>query len=136
MRVDHCRADIRVTEQLLRRANVPPRFKQMRDEAVAERMTISRLTMLALRIASFTAFCKTEGAGWWRRSTFDRGSIERFGAGKTYCHFLSVAAMLMIDCVGNGAGLYSAPSQTQAVTNHSQIFLDSQEWRLCKLGGR
>jgi hypothetical protein len=41
----------------------------------------------------------------------------------------------MIDCVGYGAGLYSPPSQTQAVTNHSQIFLDSQEWRLCKLSG-
>jgi len=37
--------------------------------------------------------------------------------------------MPVIDCVDFGAGLYSPPSQTQAVTIHTQIFPGGSEWQ-------
>lgn len=39
MSVDHCRTDIRMSQQFLNRANVFARFQQMSRKAVAQRVT-------------------------------------------------------------------------------------------------
>jgi hypothetical protein len=43
MRIDHCRADIPVSQQFLDRTDVRARFEEVRGESVAERMRRGRL---------------------------------------------------------------------------------------------
>ena len=84
MRINHSGLDIFVAEEFLNCANIIASFEQV--------CGVTLLSNSAFWVARRTAFCTALGCKWWRLTTPDSGSVDRWVAGKTYCQTHSLPA--------------------------------------------
>src|ERR1035438_9803638 len=102
MRVNLCGRNIFVPQQLLNRADVVARFKEMGGKTVTQAVARRRLGDPGQPEASFTARCSPCSPTWCRLTTSARGSREKPAAGKTYCqpHSRSAAGYFWLSAYG------------------------------------
>ena len=94
LRVDHRRAHIRVSRELLHGPDVVARFEQCVANECRSVCGVAGTAIPDARRASRIARWNDGSLRWWRRSMPLRGSTERRSAGNTYCQHYSCAAPL------------------------------------------